>query len=69
VINGQASALTISVPSLGPCGHLQGTTVTVTAAGGCVLVVVRSREGMRVGSGKKQRVMGQCLATGDCQTL
>jgi hypothetical protein len=25
--------------------------------------------GMCVGGGKKQRVMGQCLATGGCQTL
>jgi hypothetical protein len=44
VINGRASALTMSAPSLGPCGHLQGAMVTATAAGECVLVVVRSRE-------------------------
>ena len=50
-------ALAMSMPSLGPCGHSQGATVAVAAAG-CGLVVVRSR-GM----------MGQCLATGGCQTL
>ena len=47
----------MSVPSRGPCGHLRRAAVTA-AAGGCGLVVVTSRG-----------VMGQCLATGGCQTL
>ena len=50
-------ALAMSMPLLGPCGHLQGATVAVVVAG-CGLVVVRS-SGM----------MGQCLAMGGCQTL
>jgi hypothetical protein len=54
---GRAWALAMSAPSLGPCGHLRGAAATA-AAGGCWLVVVGSR-GM----------MGQCLATGGCQTL
>jgi len=54
---GHTRRLLMSAPSRGPCGHLRGAAETA-AAGGYGLVVVGSR-GM----------MGQCLATGGCQTL
>ena len=45
-------------PLLGLDGHSQGHTTTAVAADGLGIVVVRGRN-----------MMGQCLATGGCQTL
>jgi len=45
-------------PLLGPNGRSQGHTTTAAAAAGLGMVVVSGRN-----------VVGQCLATGGCQTL
>jgi hypothetical protein len=50
--------LAMNLPPLGPRGHSQEQTVVVAAV-----------VGVWDGGGGGQDVMGQCLATGSCQTL